>query len=415
MADVYALDLDEEFLSHLSDPESVALIWAEGVRPELLEDDFVRSVFTWQFRHLREHGKPATASVLAEEFDVDFEEPLTAVGDLVDRLRERFMRNNSRSYMERIVTAYKEDPSQTAEALIRTGRELQALVGKKGEQYGTGDYLRVMQEYDKAVLRGPGPSFGFDQVDKHFHGMTGVTVGMAPPKTYKSWIYGGNTVVKNIECGRCTVLYSLELPAKDTDMRIRCLAAGVPYWRYLRGSLSNADRELLRETSDLLDSLGMYRVIKPPPGHRTFEEMIERAGDMGADAVVVDQLQYVETQSGLPLGGCKPQEFWQPLNAARDMSDDMPLMIVHQFNRSVMNADKMPEMQQAKGAAAIEEVATLALGLWANKDMRRSNLVELGTLASRHYTYQSWEIQVELSHGCDFQLLGVVNHDDDDD
>jgi hypothetical protein len=89
-------------------------------------------------------------------------------------------------------------------------------------------------------------------------------------------------------------------------------------------------------------------------------------------------------------------------------------MVVHQFNRSVMNADRMPEMQQAKGAAAIEEVATLALGLWANKDMRKSNLVELGTLAARHWTYEAWEIGVELTRGANFEMLGKAIHDEDD-
>jgi hypothetical protein len=91
----------------------------------------------------------------------------------------------------------------------------------------------------------------------------------------------------------------------------------------------------------------------------------------------------------------------------------MPIFVIHQFNRSVMNAEKMPELQQAKGAAAIEETATLMLGLWANKDMRRSNVVELGTLASRNFSYEAWEIGIELSKSCDFELLGRAEHDDE--
>ena len=233
------------------------------------------------------------------------------------------------------------------------------------------------------------------------------------PKTWKSWIYGANLITKNTLNGVYGWLYSLELPADETDMRIRCLAAGVPYWRYLRGSLSQSDRIALEAASQVLDESGMYKVVKPSTGHRSFEEMVERAGDAGAKYIVIDQLQYVETKNGKQLGGCDPREFWQPLNAARDMSDHMPIMCVHQFNRSTMNADSMPEMQQAKGSSAIEETATLALGLWANKDMRRSNVVELGTLASRHYQYEAWEIGIELSRSCEFELLGRANHDED--
>jgi len=413
MTEVYQLDLDEELLSHLADPESVQYLWHEEIDDDLIVDEGVREVFRWQMAHLREHEKPATASVLAEEFDLDLDEPLTAIGDLHTRLLERYMRNHARDYMEKISEAYKEDPALVVEVLPRVARELTAKVGRRGETYGTGDYERSIKRYDEMVLRGPGPSFGFEEVDHHFHGMRGLTFFIAPPKTYKSWIGGANVIVQNVLNGRYGEIGSLELPAEETDMRIRCLTAGVPYWKYLRGALSQADREALREASEILDDSGIYRSNKPQPGHRTIEEMVERAGDRGADFIVIDQLQYLETQTGKQLGACDPREFWQPLNAARDLSDHMPIVLIHQFNRTVMNADRMPEMQQAKGSASIEETATLALGLWANKDMRRSNVVELGTLASRNYQYQSWEIGIELSHSCDFQMIGVAEHDDE--
>lgn len=412
MAEVYQLDLDEELLSHLADPESVTYLWAEEVDDDLIVDESVRDIYRWQLAHLREHGKPATASVLAEEFDLELDDPLTAIGDLHTRLIERYMRNNARNYMEQISEAYKEDPAKVIEVLPRVSRELQNKVAKRGEVYGTGDYERAIKRYDELVLRGPGPSFGFEEIDHHFHSMRGLTFFIAPPKTYKSWIGGANVIVENVLQGRYGEIDSLELPADETDMRIRCLTAGVPYWKYVRSALTQRDRELLKEASDFLDESGVYRSTKPPPGRRTIEEIVERAGNRGADFVVIDQLQYLETQTGKQLGACDPREFWQPLNAARDLSDHMPIVLIHQFNRTVMHADKMPEMQQAKGSAAIEETATLALGLWANKDMRRSNVVELGTLASRNYEYQAWEIGIELSHSCDFQMIGVAEHDD---
>lgn len=411
--EAYALDLDEELISHLAIPESWQTIWDEEIGEELIEDEFAAEVFRWQLAHVREHGKPASASVLADEFDLDFEDPLTAAGDMIERLRDRYMRNNARRYMERISDAYKEDPAKVIEVLPQVSRELQDVVGKRGEMYGTGDFLRAMHRYDERVLRGPGPSFGFAEIDEHFHSMHGLNFGIAAPKTGKSWIFGANAVVENVKNGKFIYLYSLELPADETDMRIRCLAAGVPYWKYIKNRLSHEEREILAEASEMLDDLGIYKVVKPAQGHRSFEEMVERAGDAGAQGVIIDQLQYIETRSGKQLGGADPREYWQPLNQARDMSDHMPIMCIHQFNRSVMNADRMPEMQQAKGAAAIEETATLALGLWANKDMKRSNLVEMGTLASRNFSYEAWEIGIELSRGCDFELLGRANHDDD--
>jgi hypothetical protein len=411
--DVYNLDLDEELISHLASENSLLAIRSENLSVELIQDELATNIFKWQIEHIREHGSPATPSVLADEFELELVEPLTAIGDLIDRLRVRYMRNNARGTMEKVGEVYQADPVSVPHIMINEGRRLSSLIDKKGENYGSGDFQRAITRYDEAVLKGQGPSLGFKELDDHFFGMRGVTFLLAPPKTWKSWV-NLNSLIENIKCGRSCWVYSLELPAEETDMRVRCLAANVPFWRYLRGALTLSDRKNLAEASELLDSLGIYRCVKPPPGGRTVEEMVERARDNGADVIYIDQLQYIETQSGKQLGGSDPREFWQPLNMLRDLSDDGPLFIVHQFNRSSMNADSMPEMQQAKGSSAVEEIATLILGLWANKDMRRSNVMEVGTLASRNYMLASWEVGIELSRGCNFELLGKVEDKEND-
>lgn len=409
--EVFQIDLDEELLSHLAIPDSISIFRDEEVNAELIEDPFVQDVFDWQINHIHEHHRPATASVLAEEFDLDLDSPLTAAGDLVGRLRERWLRNNAREKMEQIREAYTEDPAKVITVLPRVAREIVDIAGPRVESYQVGDYERAIQKYNEGLTKPPGASFGFAEIDAHFHAQRGITFLIGAPKTGKSWI-SVQCAANNVILDHKVELASLELPAHDTDMRIRCLAADVPYWKFIRQRLSPEDKAKLKDASDLLDEMGHYRVTKPPPGQRSIEEMWNRAYDNGAKLLIIDQLQYVETRNGTPLGSGKPQDFWQPLNAARDMSDDMPIMIVHQFNRSVMNADKMPEMQQAKGASAIEETATLALGLWANKDMKRSGVLEIGTLASRNFGYEAWEIEIEMNKGCSFDLVGRVEHDD---
>lgn len=412
--EVYALDLDEEFLSHLALPDSIHVIWNEEIDDRLIEDPAVREIYHWQFAHMREHGAPATPSVLADQFDVDFDEPLTAPGDLIDRMRERYIRNNARKHMEAVSDAYKEHPAKVIEVLPRVAREIQQIVGKKGDSFTEHEAERALHVYDHDLLHTKKASFGFADVDAHFNRMRGLTFLVAAPKTMKSWLTI-NATCQNVLDGKNVWLYPLELEADETDMRVRCMLANVPYWRYIRGTLTQDDREAIKEASNLVaEGEGSYKVVHPAIGHRSFEEMVERAGEGGADAVLIDQLQYVETLAGRQLGGGGPQDYWQPLNAARDMSKEMPLWIVHQFNRSVMNADKMPEMQQAKGAASIEETATLALGLWANKDMKRSGIVELGTLASRNHEYEAWEIGVDLSRGCNFEMIGKAVHEEDE-
>jgi hypothetical protein len=401
---IYQFDIDEEFLAHLANRDSWNTILSEGVTSELLEDEFVAEVFEWQLFHDRKYGGPASPSVLEETFDYGVEAPVSAAGDLIDRMRDRYARGKQRERLKEIVKLQHEDPLQVAGALTKAGRELQQLLVSNGEMFGTGDLTRAKHRYDLKVTRGQGPSFGHKMLDEYFYGMVGLTFWIAPPKRYKSWqmIQG---VVGNVRNGIATDLYSLELPSEETDMRLRCMLAGVPWWHYTRNCISNHEWDKIAAASKELDESGIYRIIKPPAGERGMDDMFFRSADAGAQVIFFDQLQYIEGSESASLGEHNNTgEYWKVLNRARDLSDQIPLCIAHQFNREAMYADAMPMVQQAKGSSAIEETATLALGMWANKDMMRSKVIEIGTLIARNHSFQSWEMDVELSSSCSFSI-----------
>lgn len=408
----YNLDLDAEFINHLAIPESVNDIQSEQVSSRLLVDKTAQDIFLWQLDHIKEHGLPASGPVLQDQFPRwDFEEPQSAIKDLLDRIRERFVRNHGRDAVRRIADMTVVDPLEMAKAMIDEGRTLAELTTRRGEVMGSGDFNRAMSFYDKRMLEGKGPSLGFDELDQHFFGQRGVTFLMAAPKTYKSW-FTINAVNKNIVAGEFPYLYSLELPAEESDMRLRCMAANVPYWKYLHRKLDNEDREKLRKASEIMDDNGSYRVEKPKVGERGVTQMVERAINSGATSIFIDQLQYVES-NGDSLGALNNTgDYFNVVNELRNYSDTLPIFVVHQFNRSVMSSKEMPEMQQGKGSSAIEEVATLAIGLWANKEMRANNIVQLGTLASRNYSYKAWDVEVQLSRGTSFTLIGETQKEE---
>jgi hypothetical protein len=411
--EIFNLDLDEEILSHLAVVESVHAFRSERMDPSLVEDEGIRHMYEWQMKHFRDHGRPATATVLADEFELNIIAPVTAVGDLIDRLRERYITNHAREEMAKVADAYKGDPMTVAPTMIKVGRDLSRLVTPQGDAFGSGDFDRVIDLYDKRALRGPGASLGFAELDEYFYGMRGVVINIASPKGKKSW-FTVKSFLENILQGKTAWHYSLELPPEETNERLYAMAANIPPWKFIKGALTREDRKLLKDVADLLDEEGSYKIVKPPRGERRIANLVERARDAGAEVIYFDQLQYIEDSRGVPLFQAKPQEYGEVLNEARDLSDEGPLWIVHQFNRSTLFSDKMPEMQQAKGAAAVEEVASLILGLWANKDMARSGITEFGSIASRHFMDQSWEISVDLNRGCEFECKGVANHDEDD-
>lgn len=407
--EIFALDIDWDLVNHLVIPESFALLRAEGVAEDLIEDEYVLKVYNFQRNHYREYGAIATPEVIEDEFnEVSIEKPLTAIGDLIERLRDRFVENAGKDIIRGVIASYKEDARALPGALLRTGRELSALISKKGEAYGTGDYPRTMLEYDKNVLRGRGPSYGYNLIDNYFHGQRGLTFLLAPRKTMKSWVTI-NALIENVSNGVACTLYSLELPAVETDMRVRFMAAGIPWWKYIKGSLNQLERERIRQVSEALDGSGLYEIVKPPRGERSADHLIDRARDAGSEAIFIDQLQYMENGKGSSLGGKNDTgEYFEQINRLKDYSDDGPIWVVHQFNRSSMFAEEMPEVGQAKGSSAIEETCTLALGLWASKDMRASNILEFGTLISRNFSPVSWELSVDLNNGCSLDMIGRV-------
>lgn len=412
--EVYALDLDWDLVLHLANPDSVRALQAERLSTKVLEDDFAVKVFQWQLSHIRKHGHPATATVLEDEFpDLVLEEPQTAIGDLIQRLRDRYMKNEGRRALRDIAKLAGENPTAVASEMLRVGKELVDVTSQRGNQFGSGDANRALDVYHKKVLRGPGPTLGFEELDAHFNGIQGLTFVIAPPKTYKSW-FAVNGLLEEVMDGKHPYLYSLELPAEDTTWRSYSMAADVPYWKYERGCQSPEDLERINIAAQGLDGYGVYNIDKPPPGERSVHLLVERAMAAEADCIFIDQLQYVENENGKNLGTLNDTgAYWDILSTLRDYSDDVPIFIVHQFNRSVMNSKEMPEMQQAKGSAAIEETAHLALGLWANKEMRRNNVIEIGTLASRSYSYKSWHVGVELSKGCSLKMLGEVTDEEE--
>jgi hypothetical protein len=411
--EIYALDLDEEILAHVGNPESWTELLDYDLKQEFIEDEFVANVFEWQLQHARKYKVPAQPSVLEDQFDLALLPAQTTVGDLVERLRTRYAKNQQRQKLEQIVKLQHEDPLQVAGQLMKTGRELTELLTPKGESFGSGDFDRAKMHYEIKAARGIGPSCGHDMIDEFYYGLMGVTFWIAPPKRLKSWqmIQG---VVANVEQGRHVDLYCLELPAVETDMRMRCLIANVPWWHYTRNCISPVEWDRIKAASEALDAAGGYRLMKPPAGKRTIDDMYQHSRDAGTEVMFMDQLQYLENDHGESLGGQnKPGEYWKVLNRARDLSDDIPMVFAHQFNRDAMYSDSMPPIQNAKGSSAVEEVATLALGIYANKDMVKSNVMQVGTLITRNGMFRDWEMDVEMSYGCSFTIDRVIEDEDE--
>jgi hypothetical protein len=195
------------------------------------------------------------------------------------------------------------------------------------------------------------------------------------------------------------------------------MAADIPFWKYHKGVLMDNEKKHLQSVADILEDSGLFQIEKPDVGGRGVQRMIEHALMDEADVIYIDQLQYIEVRSGNNSVGAMNNtgSYWEICNDLRDYSDQVPIWVAHQFNRSTMNnTDEFPTSQQGKGSSAIEETATLELGLWANKEMRNAHIIQLGTLESRNTELEFWNLAVELSNRCSFDMIGQIKDEADE-
>ena len=114
VADEQGLDIlvDAVFVAYLGMPDEWGAV--SRVAQEFLEDDNARKIFAWQREQVARYRKPASAEVLALEFNdgKPWPTPQLTLPDVLDRLEERYGRNAWR----RAQNAFVED-------LKRSGRD----------------------------------------------------------------------------------------------------------------------------------------------------------------------------------------------------------------------------------------------------------------------------------------------------
>src|SRR5208282_1734214 len=133
MPELYNLDLDEELIAHLSDSESWLVLREEGFNDVLINDVEITDIYRWAYEHLQVEGKPPSPSVLSDEFDLDIRDPETGIHDLIHRLRMRYLKEEGREALKKIVDLYHEDPTKVAKELLKTGHHLSDLLVRRGE------------------------------------------------------------------------------------------------------------------------------------------------------------------------------------------------------------------------------------------------------------------------------------------
>lgn len=406
------LNLDQEFTNHLTKQDSVEIILREGVSDELLEVPTAKSVYQFVQHQFNDSGRIPNLKVLANEFPkITFEEPEAGVEYVIEKLRDRFQRNEIGELLNDVAKTTTKDPGEALTKLRSAVFEIERTSLSNRHVWKPGDHKIFLRDLQQKVLAGAfkGTSIGFKEIDDYTGGAKdgNVIYILARPKRKKTW-FTLNTFVAMAVDGKAPYLFTLENGEEEIMLRISCLISGYSWSDAQKGNFMPKDYKVLEQAWEQFNQHEHY-IEMPPMDERTVPSLTAKADKVGAGAIVISQFNYLTgTKDWYPQRHEKDAEVAVDLKrAATRPGHERPIVIEAQFNRG---GDSMEELDDFTGSKVgltdmIPQSADTLYGLFENKDMRASKQMEFGILDARNHGKASWFVSTELDSKTEFRVV----------
>lgn len=407
------LILDEELLDHLAEPESLRYLWSEKFSSELLLADEKVAAEVWQFviGYISEYSSLPDRAVLEEEYShFEFQPPRRPIEYILKKFRERYAKNEIKAALKKV--ARMDDPLAAGSLGFEEFHRITAKTSSQSIWITSSDWETHLDEYKQSVLTGrqTGITLGWEKVDDLLCGLRkgGLYYVVGRPKRFKSWMLM-KSAVEAQRAGHKVIFYSLELPKEEMFSRYQCLIANVSWERYQHGQFLSADYKAIKAAmAKVSEECLPLEIARPDVGTRTVPQLIELAKEHEAEIIYIDQMSFIESHRG-PTNAALWERIKYQCEDLKNgaVSADMPVYIANQFNRLADNPNlkEMGTLDMIAGGDSIGQYADMLLGLYQNKDLRNSSILQFGTIDSRSFQSAIWEIRVSLSRECDFHLI----------
>jgi len=395
----------------VNDPAALQLAWDLGLREDVFEEPIYRSAYKLAVDYWRRSQMQAapTAAVLAREFpDLQIK---TVVDEtlfwLVDDLQRRYATNIGQRMIRDVITLLEDNPR---EALVKLATDAYRASQITTPRYERADMSANVEErretYSRGLTQGlTGMTLGLPELDTHTGGVLPGEIALLAgfAKTGKSfWL--PHAAVRARRLGYTPLLVTLEQPISEMQDRIDSLASGVSYNRLSKRMLHMQETTQLREAQDELADLGPIYVERLPRGERTVVDIVNRARNIGADYLLIDQLTFMEPTNN-PRSD--KEKFSNIIFGLKDevgveASGKMPVLLAHQLNRKSLENNRengggaRGAMHNLAGAAEIEQTCDILLGLWRTPEMRNNLSMGLDIMGARRSDTGSWLLAWEL-------------------
>lgn len=405
--------LEDQLLDHLATPEGAMAIYREGITSNLLpkDEENARLVLDFVRSYIEEHRKAPDVSVIDAEIGLGgFREPTTEVGYVIDKVRKRYQfRQVSKSLDSAADRINRNHPDEALNYALDELRRIKLESTSKKGVITTRD-LNVVERYRARQQAGAkGITFGYQQIDDHLGGLKvgELSIVLARPKRYKSWQLLKSATDAHLEQYKNVAFATLELSEEEMTDRFLCMVAGVSWAKFKHDQLRQEEQdELDRCERQLFEYEPSFHFFRPKAGERKPENLLDYAGEMGADVLYIDQLSW--------LDGAREEGKWgligDYLEQLKIGAQNFPIYMAAQYNRLAAAEDGLADISKAGLSDFIGQTADNLFAIYASNDMLNSTpkIIHFGLQESRSFEKCAWEIKVDLSANSNFKCLGEL-------
>lgn len=310
-------------LQHLNDADSLDYMAREGLITEahrvIIPSFEVRILVAWALDQFFESGRTVAPSFEAlretwadhlEQYGItiDTEHEPDSVQWAITDLRS----NYARLMAEQLTTDFAKEMGQAdgptrLEVFARFTDQMfvtnQSLITRRYEMDGYRGVEDALNRLHYRIENGhvtKGLVFGISEIDAHTFGVHPgeiCTIASAPG-VGKSWTAGLLTI-RNWRAGKKILLVTLENDLEMTYDRLCCIAVGVDYGQWQKGTVTTAQKEsVIALLAEMMESDIRPIVVQLDETQRTASGVIRKAMLEGVDGVVVDQLSFLDAEAG---------------------------------------------------------------------------------------------------------------------
>lgn len=413
------MDLEKSLLSSFTELKSLQRGWDLGLREEVFVDPVNRGIYRFmiEYWHGSSMTKVPTEAVLKNEFPtftpVGVEE---TVDWLIEKIQNRYITNQIKDVMMSISSTVVDEPLDSLKELQNKSWEIaQHTSPRRGRSdMSTNLEERRLRYSERAQYREAvrGAPFGFNLLDEHTYGLLPGELGVfiAYAGTGKSWLLG-NAFVSMRRAGWKPCLFTLELSVEDFEDRIDAIVSGLPYTAIQRGQLDVGQTDTLLRSQDEFSRLGSAFVEKPPRGERTVPHLVNRARQLGADVVLIDQLSFMETRRFHQARNEGIEEIVFDLKAEISEKEDsmLPVLLAVQFNRESQSVGKgRGSLHHIALSSSIEQTIDVGFALSQTPEHRANRSMVIDALKLRRGDIGSWLLEWDLRDRTRFGVRGAI-------